>query len=346
MVSLAGVGFINDVGAAEPASGQDVEAGKRISDQDRLLEKEKRLLLRTSDDLKSLIQVCDREVAELEREIDSIALLESSVRENDLSIFMEWYRGITGWAKEMTAGLEGDLSLISSGKGLTEGVWQVRYADMAAAFRKFGKQAAGMVKRFDAEGNRLAKVIDRRRLLQAKLGDMEERLKQIELRLADKPGGTGRETKDADRLRIDIRMTQSELLNLSQVDEDILQHYLNLSERASGEADWMQAKSDEYALLSDIAIVVSGSDKRSRTLESAMGQVRRVYEREIERMKRKIVTLERKRSNVAPAGTLREVERSADLNALYAEQKRRYEDYISRLKIQISAWEAELSELQ
>lgn len=335
-----------DAETSGPARPPDAEAGRRIAERERRVEGEKRLLLRTLEDLRALHSLAARETAVLERETDAITPLEAAARERDLHELVDWYYGYSDWLKEKLAELDGDLARLSSGRAQPEGSWPGRYAGMAAKFKGFEKQLAAKARRFDREANRLAQIIDRRRVLQGSIADLEERLARIEKRLAERRGERGRDELEAAHLSNRIRVVQSEILALPLVDEDILKHYANLSERARSEGEWLLVKSDEYDALSEVSAIIAGdAPGNDAAVEAALGRVRRVYEREIERLRRMIEAIDRKRSRVSPAGSLREVERSAELLDFYAEQKRRYEDYIDRLKVQIGALEADLSEL-
>lgn len=334
-------------GPGAPVAEADTESGRRISERERRIERDKRLLVFTIEDLNVLQALAAKEIAELEREADAVKPFESPVRETDLRDLTGWYSDYSDWLQEKRAEFDGYLAaLASGGTPVTESGWPKRYAEMAAAFKEFEKQVVERAKDFVREEKRLAQIVDRRRLLQGSLGILAERLDRIEKRLAERPREKGREDNEALSLRSEISVVQGELLTLPLVDEAILKHYANLGERARGEGEWLLAKSDEYDLMRDISRVIAGDKAGGRAVvEAALIRVQRVYERQIDRLQRRIDTIERKRSRVAPAGSLREMERSAELIEFYGDQKRRYEDYISRLKTRMGAWEAELSEL-
>ncbi|HEY3307079.1 MAG TPA: hypothetical protein VGJ93_01370 [Desulfuromonadaceae bacterium] len=338
--------FLAVAGTFEPLRNKVVAENEQQKER-RIVEREKRLLLRILDDLKTLIAVVEQETAELQREKDSIALLESPVRGNDIDDFINLYYAYSDWLKEKQAEFESDLALVSSSRSPIQENWSKRMAEMSVKFKRFDKELEKKAGHFDSEEKRLANIIDRRRLLQDTTANMEERLARIEKKQTERSVTKEREEGDANQLRNRIRIVQSELLSLPLIDEDILKHYKNLSERALGEGDWLLAKSNEYAAIRDITAIITGAESSpSKTaVEAAQVRVRQMYEREINRMQRRIDTIERKRSQVSPAGSLREVERSADLNRFYTDQKMRIQDYINRLRIQFDSWLAELSEL-
>jgi len=334
------------VPAETGGAGWSEDGGTSASAGARRVEREKRLLLRTVDDLDGLLALAGKEVSGLEREIDAIKPLESPARETDLRDVIGWYSGYGDWLRERRAEHEDDLAQLSSGHRPADGGWSDRYDGMAAAFKAFESQLRAMAGRFDSEGKRLAKIIERRRDLQGTIVVLEDRLARIERRLADHPEKREHGEREMLLVRGEIGAVQNQLLALPLVDEDILRHYGNLAERTRGEGDWLQAKAGEYAVLADVSDLVSGDGPfGAATVESERARVRRVYEKEIERMRRRIDALDQKRSRVSPAGSLAGLDRSAELQDFYMDQKQRYEEYISRLKIRLGALEADLSEL-
>ncbi|NVN89152.1 MAG: hypothetical protein HXX11_00995 [Desulfuromonadales bacterium] len=321
------------------------ETGQRLSERDKRLEREKRLTLRSLEDLRFLLSLVKTEQSELSREIDAITLLALPNREDDLRNIMELFDSYGDWLQEHEEELDADLSVLSSGSAAPDGQWPGRYSALSAGFKTFEGQLASMSERFDEEGKRMAALVDRRRLLQGKLSILEEQLATI----ARKPAEQGSDTRnknDLIRLRTRFEVVQNELTALPLVNEDALKHYFNVGERARAEGAWMAAKSDEYEFLADISAIVTGAAARNRpAVETSITQLRRVNERVINRLKKRIDTIDRKRSTISPAGTLQELQRSSELNDLYQNQKQRYEQYINRLNMQAGALEADLGEL-
>jgi hypothetical protein len=323
------------------------EAGKRISDRDKLLEREKRFFLRSLEDLRFLLSLVETEQNELNREIDAIPLLELPNRETDLREIRELFDSYADWLNEFEAEFDTDLAMLSSSSGsaVLDGQWPGRYAAMSTEFRKFANRLSAMSERFDAEGKRLAAIIDRRRLLRGKFSALEEQIANITRKPAER-GSDPRDNNDAARLRTRLRVVQNELSALPLVTEDTLKHYFCVGERVRAEAAWMAAKSDEYEFLGNTATIIAGTMARNRTaVEAAISRLQRVNEQMINRMRKRIDALDRKFSLVSPAGTLQEMQRSNELHDLYLDQKQRYEQYINRLKIQTGALEADLGEL-
>ncbi|KAF0215770.1 MAG: hypothetical protein FD174_4016 [Geobacteraceae bacterium] len=71
----------------------------------------------------------------------------------------------------------------------------------------------------------------------------------------------------------------------------------------------------------------------------------RVFESDINRLSRRMDELDRKRSRVTPAGSLKEVERSRELADFYERLQGRYSNEAGRLRVEIGAYEAELAEV-
>lgn len=80
-------------------------------------------------------------------------------------------------------------------------------------------------------------------------------------------------------------------------------------------------------------------------IQAAYERTKRMYERQVTRINRKLDELDRKMSRVSPAGTLREMDRSRELSDFYDGLRIRYNDRISRLNIQIGAYEAESADI-
>lgn len=329
------------IGKAQ-ASG---ETGKRLSARGMRLEQEKRLALRSLEDLRFLLSLVETERRELSREIDAIALLELPDREADLRQIVELFDSYGDWLKENEAEFDNDLATLSTGNAALNGQWPGRYAAMATEFRKFASQLTAMAQGFDAESKRVAALIDRRRLLQGKISALEEQISNIARNPAER-GRDSRGNNDANRLRVRLRAVQNEFSTIPRVKEDILKHYFCVEEQARAEAVWMAAKSDEYEFLGNVTATITGPSTRKRpAVEAAISRLRRVNEQMTNRMKKRIDAIDRKQSMVSPAGTLQELQRSSELHNLYLNQKQRYEQYINRLKAQAGALEADLSEL-
>ncbi len=326
-------------------AGASKETGKRLSAQGIRLEQEKRLALRSLEDLRFLLSLVETERGELGKEIDAIALLEVPDREADLRQIAELFDSYGDWLKENEAEFDTDLATLSSGNMVLDAQWPGRYAAMATEFKKFASQLTAMAQGFNAEGKRLAALIDRRRLLQGKISALEEQISNITRNPADRSKDS-RDNNETNRLRVKLRTVQNEFSTIPRAHEDILKHYFCVEERARAEAVWMAAKSDEYAFLGNVTATITGSSARKRpAVEAAISRLRRVNEQMTNRMKKRIDAIDRKQSMVSPAGTLQELQRSGELHNLYLNQKQRYEQYINRLKAQAGALEADLSEL-
>ena len=189
----------------------------------------------------------------------------------------------------------------------------------------------------------LADILQRRGAAPGGLNDLQERLAHIERKGADQNKPLSEKEKaTADRLRADVTVVQSEFLSLPQVDEDLLKHYAVMTERARWASEWLALKTDEYQALRDVAgLLPRDAFRFAADIQAAYKRTRRMYERQINRINRKLDELDRKRSRVSPAGTLREMDRSRELSDFYDRLRIRYNDRISRLKIQIGAYEAE-----
>jgi hypothetical protein len=345
---LCVVFFCHWLGGPATGAGKretDRDAGQRVSEREKQREREKRLVLRSLEDLRFLLSLVEAEQGELAREVDAITPLEPSSREYDLRDVMELFDNYGDWLREHEAEFDADLTTLSSGSAERVGLWPGRFAAMSAGFGTFEARLTALSKRFDEEGKRLAALIDHRRLLQGRLSSLEEQL-AVGMRKSAQRGGATRDNNDAVRLRTRINVVQSELSTLPLVGEDTLKHFFSVGERARAGAAWMAVKSDEYAFLSDIAAIISGAPARNRpVVEATISRLRRVNGRMVNRLGQRIDAIDRKQSLVSPSGSLQELQRSGELRELYQTQKQRYGQYVNRLKIQAGELEADMGEL-
>ena len=339
--------FPIDTFLAHPAAAAGNPSAGRAGEKEKRVERARRFVQRTLDDLNDTRKLAQEDINELEKQVDAITLLESSQREADFQGFLEWYNSYLDWLGEVSTGFEADLSQLSASL-LPEGQqWGDRFGDIVNAQKDMDKDMRERVERFSAEEKRLAGILERRRQLRAEFNDLSERLARIERKGADpnKPLSE-KEKATADRLRGDVTVIQTEFLSLPQVDEDLLKHYVVMMERGRWKSEWLAMKIDEYDSLRDVAVLIPRDGSRfAADIEAAYVRTRRMYERQITRMNRKMDELDRKRSRVSPAGTIREMDRSRELNDLYDTLRIRYNDRINRLKIEIGAYQAESADI-
>ena len=150
----------------------------------------------------------------------------------------------------------------------------------------------------------------------------------------------------ASRHRSRVQALAAELAALPNINEDALKHYYTAGERARAEAAWLAAKAEEYSFLADTAAVLCAPRPRDRAyLDAAVMRIRRITDRVTARLAKRIDDLDRRLERIQPAGTIQELQRSAELRDVYRSQKQRYREYIDRLKAQSGALEADLEEL-
>jgi hypothetical protein len=333
--------FVNAANAADkPPAGRAVETERRG-------ERLKRFLQRTLDDLKESQALAEEDISELNKLVDAITPLESSQREADFQSLIDWYYNYLGWVKEQIEEFDDDLTQFSSSTLSENEEWGTRFEEMINMQKGLNRELQGKVKQFSAEEKRLAGILDRRRLLQAQFSDLQDRLARIEKKADRDRPLSDKEKEKADRFRVDVNVVQTELLSLPQVDEDLVKHYAVMIELAKWENDWLALKIGEYEALHDVAALLSRYPSRSSAeFEAAYRRVTRMYEGETSRLNRKIDELDRRQSRVTPAGSLREMDRSRELTDFYDRLRIRYNERISRIKIQLGAYEAESADIR
>jgi hypothetical protein len=327
--------------AATAQTDRSVEKEKRV-------ERVKRFLQRTVDDLALYRQLTEEDIAELEKQIDAIPPLEPIQREADLLSLLDSFYSHLDWIKDRIEEFEDDLGELSPETLPGSEILSNSLEEMAAMLKEQEKVLQEKVSRFRDEEKRLAGILERRRLLHSQFSELELELARIERELAEVDHNPSEKEKaHAERIRGDVGVVQTELLSLPQVDEDILKHYAVLIERGSWEAGWLALKAEEYGMLRDVAPLLPRESTRfAAEMEGAFQRAVRGYEKEIKILNRKIDELEGKRSRITPAGTLREMDLSRELADFYERLQIRYNDMINRIRVRIGAWQAESSEIR
>lgn len=306
--------------------------------------RERRFTERVLDDLAASRKVAEEEIGELERQRAAIALLESSQREADLSDLLDWYYRYYDWLTSEEEAAESDLARLSA-PGALPGMGEMRYRSMADKVMGLSQQLNEKVKGYLAERDRLASIIDRRRLLQEQFRELEaqlERLARGESGESRRPPKRGK--RDEKQLRADIRVVQTELISLPDIDEDILKHFTVLIEQGQWEGEWLAQSVGEYDALHEVDSLLPDGDRGS--LAKAYGRLIRTYTRGIGRLSRMGNELDRKSSRLSPAGTIRGLDRGRELSELYDRLRHRFDSRTEELKVRVGAIEAELSELR
>jgi len=346
-ITFAGGLFLFPAGPAIAAADTS-QKGRSVENELRV-ERVKRFLQRMVEDLTLSRQLTEEDIVELEKQLDVITPLEPMQREADLLSLLDCFYSYLDWLKDRIEEFEEDLGELSTDTLPGSEFLDNSLGEMAAMLKEQEKVLQDKVSRFRGEGNRLAGILERRRLLQANFNDLQQQLASIERKLADheqhKP--SEKEKAHAARIRVDVGVVQSELLSLPQVDEDILKHYAVIIERGRWESEWLALKVDEYGMLREVApLLPRETTQFAAQMDGAFQRTVRGYEKEINRLNRKIDELDRLRSRITPAGTLRELDRSRELGDFYERLQIRYNDTINRIRIRIGAWQAESAEVR
>ncbi len=322
--------------AGNPAAGRTAEKERRV-------ERVKRFLQRSLDDLRGERKLVEEDVAELVKQVDAITPLEPAQREVDFQTLTDWYNGYLDWLRDQTEEMDDELAQLSVSTFPGGEYWNNRFGEMIGSQMELLKELQDKVGQFGTEEKRLAGILEQRRLLQARLNDLDERRGRIE----QKPPLSEKDKAALDRIRADINVVQTEFLSLPQVDDDLLKHYAVIIERCRWESEWLALKIEEYGGLRDVAAVVPlDSVRGAGPMDAAYRRTVRMYETLASRLNRKIDELDRDRSRVTPAGTIRQLDRSRELNDLYDTLRSRFSDAIGHYKVMKGAYNAELAEVR
>lgn len=368
-LALCGVVFFthpyHSVAAVEPSPGvekagapsrQDVQPDRtvgnaretgRFTNKELLMERRKRFSQRVMDDLRNSRISTQSETTELDKVVDRITLLESPRRETDLQALHMIYQDYLGWLAAEIEDLQAEMSADAGGVSVGELDWPSRFDRYIRQRREYAHQVDALVKSYDVELRRLKEIVERRRLLRARsislessLADIESSIKQLKPSTAAR---TERENK-ARRLREELRIAQTEILSLDDIDENLLKHFVVMIHRGRAWLDRNAIKTDEDAMLREASTAINqGTVREAPARQSACRRVIRGYETERERLRRRLDQLDRMQERVSPAGTFSDVDRSRELLDFYEQEKSRYREELARIGIRITDWEAELS---
>ncbi len=338
--------FAGEHSASRSRQAESYRSGE-TSDNDKRREREKRSIIRMIEELRASLLSADEELKETGKELEAITLLESPQREKDFISFRAWYYSYTDWLSDEIWNLEEYLELLSTGSGQGGRAGKAGYDRMLKTQDDLALTLEKLVKHCKGEQKRLARILDRQKKLRERYFDLENRRTRIEKRTVERSTLPQVDyERQAERLMTEMRIVQNELLALSPVDEDILKHYAVLAERGLGEIEWLSLKRSKYEILRDLAAVNGQSVRQSsETMIAAYRKAIHMLEGETGKVSRKTEDLDRKRSRMQPAGSLKEVERSREIGDYYERLHDRYDKENRKLRVLIGAWNAELAEV-
>ncbi len=335
-------------GLSTPASAEpEVRSTPEIDK--RRIERQKRVVLQTVDGLKMTYAQAEADIVELARETNGITPLEPAVRERDLLGIMDWYYDYADWLSGEIGEFDADYEDLYAGRMLAGAEWQDRIGMLVQKRKEFLQELIEQTKGYEAEQKRLAVILERRRELEGRFNELvfllarnEEKLKGLERTSPDR----AEHEQKGESLRGEVTIVQQEILSLPTIDKEILKHYAVLIERGRGASDMLSITIAEDEALWEIAGVTELLPARQAgAMRAAYERAIRRYETEISRVARKIDEFDRRRSQVNPAGSLRELDRSAELAEYYLFMKQRYQGELQRLKTLVSDYRYELSEV-
>lgn len=307
--------------AAAPPDGRlspaTASQGGRIPDQERRLNQELRFVDRVIALLTLSASQATAQVIALDRQLDAVTPLEPTERGRDLRDLREWYRTFQEWLGMTRGTLEGERARLLEERRTKAG-WSRALGQPLKRLTGLGQNLGQRAERYAATQEKLARLFDRRRSYEERLRTIEEQLAVISEQLAEGKERNPEVKRKTQRLRREQRTLQTELLSLPDITDDILKHYTVLIERARLEDDLLAIQAELLASLLEVAPLtgraagIAATDIRSgyrqaiTTVESLGNRLGRLQEE-----------LEQRQENVSPAGTLRQMDRSADLDDFY-----------------------------
>ena len=316
--------------------------------RERRNEQVKGVIQKGIDDLNYSLSLAGEDIERLSRLVDTMTPLEPLKREYDIRTLLDWYQRYSDWNMDMLGEYEDRLEMQIVYPGEGESLSSL-YAELAVKNRDSAKELQGMIRKFDGELQRLFRIIERRQYLTDRLQILREQLSGVEEKSREQRSQAAEKKQSEikpEQIKKEIRVVQTELAALFDIKEELLKHYVVMIEMGRDEAFWLELKRGEYELLGDSSRVIAvGSSRTASVLAESYRRLIRDYESEIKRVNRRIEELDRKRSNVSPAGSFRDLDRSRELADFYQDRQQRYSDYINRLKISIGSFEMELSNI-
>ncbi len=351
---LYSLGMVMVLLLAMVSPGRARDDSRSRDEAERRIEREKRFLFRAVEDLdKSLSYITDV-IKGLDRQVDSMQLLESRRREEDLRAFRDWYYSYASRLSEYRAQFEADITDVFSGEGGPKG-WTERYAAMGKGYGQLAEDLQNNVSRLDKDKSEVEK----------KLADMRSRINYLndlldgdkDYRERDKDRDRNKDQharddqrrtdhdrpdkavdeKDRERWTLEIARLVSEIQGF----ENLLRHLDVLIELGKYELNWVDRKAGDCDALNEVARAIERSGRASR--DGLYDRVIRNYESDIAFFRRKIDDIDRKRARITRTGTLLTLDRLDDLSEYYNKMKRRYENHINWLSQQIGAYRAEMT---
>lgn len=319
------------------------EAAKRYDAAERTerrTERKKQFLLRAAEDMDKSRNYVNDTIGELERQIDAIELLEPGQREQDLRGFLDWYQNYEGWLRDRSDEIKDDLDREYSRERGGEG-WIDRYQVIGSGYERMGGQLTESVAALEKMKRQIEAAKEE---LWRVLKDLEDRVEQEKKQKDQKGRQAGRDRNEEEK---EVRRASEGAAEIDWIRmriaalNDREKHVGVLLELGRYERDWVSLKANDSSVLSSVAQAITGAARRP--LEDAFNLVIRTYESDMAYLGKKADEAYRKRTAVAPSGSLRTLDRLEDMAVLYDKKRTRYEHHIAWLREQVGAYRAELT---
>jgi predicted nucleotidyltransferase len=325
------------------------ESAARKADRERNQRQIKRILLRSLEDLQVERKFALDDIRELEQRVAAVTPLESPRRINDFQALLDWYNGYLDRLGEREGECERGLAALAAAADAGGELWGKSLEEMAQEENARTQELDEEAKSVDAEGKRLSGIYDRKRILQGRFFDLDNRIALIGRRLNDNqrsPSDKQKDRQEADRLRTESGLAQAEFNALPAVDDDILRHYAEMGARRRWASDQVALKTEEYqAVRTLIAALNQGVPGDDAAVAKAYRRVIEIYESGSVRMEKMIDELDLNLSRIPPAESVRQTGQSSELAALYQRLRERSVERNNRYKALKGAYEADLGEL-
>ncbi len=303
-------------------------------------EREKRFLLRSSDELTRTLASVNDTIGLLIRQVEASAAREPGKGEERLAL-LNWYQNYTDWLKGISSELDQETSNYYAKQKLSHR-WISLYEELAAGCQDLTGELRRKVQKLENEKNKIEAFMQK---IETAITERRVLVSRDDLEVARELWPTYRDPYDR-REAVYLDLTDEEVLllrkKLSSLDEQRM-YFECLTELGKYEQDWQDIKAKNFAKLNEIAKIIS-HDVPGAHDSAFMGAIR-TYETDIAVLKRRSDELDAKIHGITRTGTLNRLDRMEELSRYYEKMKSRYDSHVEWAKGQIGSYQADLVEL-
>jgi hypothetical protein len=307
----------------------------------RRIEREKRFLLRSSDEIGRTLALVNETADLLIEQVEAVSGREAERRTDERLALLDWYQRYAEWLKGMSDELEQDGSAYFAKQGFAPG-WARQYEELVTGNRRLGAELGGTVHRLEEDAG---KMEARMRKVNTAVAERRVLVDKDDLELARELWPSSRVSYDS-REAVYKELSDEEVLYLRNELRSLgeqQKYLLCLMELGRYELAWLDLKAKDFIQLSETAKAVDGADpgEAARAYRNAV----RTYEAGRAALTRRSGELDAKMRGITRTGSLKTLDRLEELSRYYDHMKSRYESQSEWLRGQIGSYRADLIEI-